>query len=63
MTRRLAIGIAAAVLTGATGAWYALSGAGSTAIADLDPAGFAQFKNAFNAGAGKVRVIALLSPT
>ena len=63
MTRKLAIGTLAAVLFGGAGAWYAFYGTGSSAIADLDPAGFTQLKNEFNAGAGKVRVIALLSPT
>lgn len=63
MTRKLAIGAVTTVLLGGAGAWYAFSEAGSSAIADLDPAAFAQLKNEFNAGAGKVRVIALLSPT
>lgn len=62
MTRKLAAGIVASALIG--GAWYALSdSAGAPALTDLDSASFAQLKNEFNAAAGKVRVIALLSPT
>jgi hypothetical protein len=64
MTRKLATGILAAALVGAAGAWYAFSdSATASELTVLDSASFAQFKDDFNASAGNVRVIALLSPT
>lgn len=36
---------------------------GAPALTELDPASFAELKAEFNAAAGKVRIIALLSPT
>ena len=36
---------------------------GAPVLTELDPASFAQFKAEFNAAAGRVRIIALLSPT
>lgn len=62
MTRKTVIGIAAVALLG--GAWYAFSdSAAPSALTSLDQASFAKFKEDFNAAAGNVRVIALLSPT
>ncbi len=63
MNRKRAIGILAAVLFGGAGAWYAISDSAGAALADVSPTSFAQLKNEFNAAAGKVRVIALLSPS
>lgn len=64
MTRKLVIGIVALTLLGGAGAWYAWFDSGAaSALTDLDPTSFAQLKNEFNASAGRVRVIALLSPT
>jgi hypothetical protein len=64
MTRRKAvIGIAAVALLGG-GVWYAVSDrAPASALISLDPTSFANLKEDFNAAAGNVRVIALLSPT
>ena len=38
-------------------------GGNDTALTDLDPPSYARLKSEFNAAAGRVRVIALLSPT
>ena len=64
MNRTLAIGILAAALLGAAAAWYAFSDSpGASELTNLDAASFAQLKSEFNAAAGNVRIIALLSPT
>jgi len=64
MTRKRSIGILAASLLGGAGAWFLLSdSAGASALTDLHLASFAQLKSDFNAAAGRVRIIVLLSPT
>lgn len=62
MTRKRSIGIVAAMLLAGAGAWLGFSDSAS-ALTDLHPASFAQLKQDFNAAAGKVRVVVLLSPT
>lgn len=64
MRRKLAVAILAAVLLAGAGAWYAFSDpAPASALTVLDESSFARLKDAFNAAAGNVRIIALLSPT
>jgi hypothetical protein len=64
MTRKVIIAAISIALFAGVGTWYVLSdSSGSHAISSLDPASFAELKNEFNAAAGHVRIIALLSPT
>jgi len=66
--RRLAIaGVLAVALGGAAFGWLKLAPrrvpGGQPALATLDPGSLQEFRDAFNGARGKVRVIALLSPT
>lgn len=64
MTRRHSIGLLAATLLAAAGAWFLFSDSdGASALTDLHPRSFAQLKSDFNAATGNVRIIVLLSPT
>ena len=64
MTRRRSFGLLAATLLGGAGAWLLFFDvAGAAALTDLHPASFAQLKQDFNAAAGNVRIMVLLSPT
>lgn len=64
LTRKAALAILALALAAGAGGWYALSDAADPAnLTELNPAAFDQLKDEFNAAAGNVRVIVLLSPS
>jgi hypothetical protein len=61
---RKRFGIALALLLVVASGWFFLDARRASArLEELDAASFEQFKHDFNAAAGSVRVIALLSPT
>ena len=66
-TRVIRVLAALALLCLAYGAYYALAPArtprGQLSLTDLDAKGFAAFEQMFDDAAGRVRVVALFSPT
>ncbi len=64
MTRKIVLGMLAAVLLGGAGAWYAWSHPDEArGLRDLGRGSLAQLQSEFNAAAGNMRLLVLLSPT
>ena len=64
MLRKWAVGIAAVLLLIGAGWFYLVGWPGSSAaVADLDAASLAAFKEEFNRAPDTTRIILLLSPT
>ena len=64
LRRKAALVVLALALGGGVAGWYALSGSGDASnLTELDSTSFTQLKDDFNATAGHVRVIVLLSPS
>lgn len=63
-TRKAALIVVGLALVAGVGGWYGLSDSGSAAnLTELDATSFARLRDDFNAAAGNVRVIVLLSPS